>query len=163
MARVRGGSGRNPSRLRAAVSICRARPALPGARSRPSPCSSRQLLQLDRVRSSFRDALRLRFEAQAEGGVRLRQLQRAFMSKQEEKVNILKRFEIFYLCNGRPVTGHSHAHTSGAWRRSFGRRNVRLRAGRCKDKKIQNVSEYSVFAMESLVLRRTLSIYRENA
>ena len=49
MARVRGGSGRNPSPLRAAVSICRASRALPGARSRPSPCSSRQLLQLDRA------------------------------------------------------------------------------------------------------------------
>ena len=57
------------SRLRAAFGICRAKRALAGARSRPSPCSSRQLLQLDRARSSFRDALRLRFEAQAGGGV----------------------------------------------------------------------------------------------
>ena len=92
-------------------------------------------------------------------------LQRAFVSEPEiprQKWNILKRFGIFYLCNGRPVTGHSHAHTSGAWRRSFGRRNVRLRAGRCKDKKIQNVSEYSVFAMESLVLRRTLSRFADS-
>ena len=68
MARVRGGSGRNPSPLRAAVSICRASRALPGARSRPSPCSSRQLLQLDRARSSFRDALRHRFEGHGSGG-----------------------------------------------------------------------------------------------
>ena len=29
--------------------------------------------------------------------------ERAFMSKQEEKVNILIRFRIFYLCNGRSI------------------------------------------------------------
>ena len=30
-------------------------------------------------------------------------VKRAFMSKQEEKVNILIRFGIFYLCNGRSI------------------------------------------------------------
>ena len=40
-------------------------------------------------------------------------MKRAFMSKQEEKVNILIRFGIFYLCNGRPVNGHSHARRGG--------------------------------------------------
>ena len=79
------------------------------------------------------------------------------MSKQEEKVNILKSFGIFYVCNGRPVIGHSYAQKPGTWCRSLGHANVLLRAGRCKHKKFQNFSEYSIFALESLVLRRTLS------
>ena len=82
-------------------------------------------------------------------------LKRASMSKQEEKVNILIRFRIFHLCNGRPVMQHSHAHTSG----TFGRANVTLCGRNAKDKKQQLESEHSIFALESLVriLRRTLS------
>ena len=55
------------------------------------------------------------------------------------------------------ILHHVEPHTSGTRCRPFGHANVLLRAGRCKDKKFQNVSEYSIFALESLVLRRTLS------
>ena len=41
-------------------------------------------------------------------------LERAFMSKQEEKVNFWLRFGFFYLCNGRHITELLPAQTSGA-------------------------------------------------
>ena len=62
-------------------------------------------------------------------------IKRAFMSKQEEKVNFWLRFGFFYLCNGRHITELLPAQPSGARRRTPGRIEVRLCAGRYKDKK----------------------------
>ena len=65
----------------------------------------------------------------------LDRVERAFMSKQEEKVNFWLRFGFFYLCNGRHITELLPAQPSGARRRTPGRIEVRLCAGRYKDKK----------------------------
>ena len=56
-------------------------------------------------------------------------------------VQFLKRFGIFYLCNGRHITELLCAQRCGTWCRVAGHVEVRLCAGRCKDKKFQNVSE----------------------
>ena len=60
---------------------------------------------------------------------------RAFMSKQEEKVQFLKHFGNFYLCHYWHITELLYAQPPGGARRTSGRIEVRLCAGRCKDTK----------------------------
>ena len=86
-------------------------------------------------------------------------VQRAFESKRDFFVQFLKCFGFFYLCNGRHITGHSYAHPSG----TSGRMNVRLCAGRCTDKKSQNISEIEQIAPKGFTLRRTLSAVCERS